>query len=143
MNILYQIRLFGLLLIIKIAIFKSWLLVGTNWYQLYDLDQPKKKIKSQFLYIMKNLKINYDIKRNQKIVITDLNYRFLFVLQDTPLSPNLSPYRNQTLKTNFSKSLRQKLKLNKFSYLVNHALSEYNFTFNFCRLVLEKLVFIV
>ena len=41
------------------------------------------------------------------------------------------PYPNQTLKTVFSKTIRQKLKLNIFSYRVSLALSEYNLTFDF------------
>ena len=49
-------------------------------------------------------------------------------------------YPNQTLKTNFSKTPRQKLKLNIHSYRVGLDLSEYNFTFNFCREVFEKLL---
>ena len=51
----------------------------------------------------------------------------------------LYPYR--TLKTNFSKTPRQKLKVNIYSYRVSLALSEYNFTFNFCRVVNEKFGF--
>ena len=50
------------------------------------------------------------------------------------------PYPNQTLKTNFSKNTRQKLKRNIYSYRVSLALTEYNFTFNFCRVFFEKLV---
>ena len=49
------------------------------------------------------------------------------------------PYRN--LKINFSITTRQKLKLNIYTYRVSLALSEYNFTFKFCRVVFEKLVF--
>ena len=64
----------------------------------------------------------------------------------TPVFPNLSPYRsvlypNETLNTNFSKTSRQKLKLNIYSYRVNLALSEYNFILNFCRRVFKKFVF--
>ena len=36
---------------------------------------------------------------------------------------------------------RQKSKVNIYSYRTNLALLEYNFTFNLCRVVLEKLVF--
>ena len=50
-------------------------------------------------------------------------------------------YLNQTLKTDFSKNLRQKFKVKLYSYGVNLILSEYNVTFNFCRVVYEKLVF--
>ena len=50
----------------------------------------------------------------------------------TSNSPNLSPYPNQTLKTNFSKTPLQNLKLNIHSYRISLALSEYYFTFNFC-----------
>ena len=52
------------------------------------------------------------------------------------------PYDNQTMKTNISKTPRQKLKVNTYSYRVGFVLSEYNFTFNFCRGVFEILVFI-
>ena len=51
------------------------------------------------------------------------------------------PYLNQTLKTKFSKTPRQKLKVNMYSYRVSLVLSEYNFTFNFYRAVFEKFVF--
>ena len=51
------------------------------------------------------------------------------------------PYPNQTLKTNFSKTPLQKLKANIYSCRVSLAQSEYNFTFNFCRTVFEKLVY--
>ena len=56
------------------------------------------------------------------------------------------PYRTVTypyltLKTTFSKTLRYKLKVNIYSYWLNLVLSEYNFTFNFCLGVLEKLIF--
>ena len=62
------------------------------------------------------------------------------------VSSNLSPYciesySNQTLKTNFSKTTQQKLKVNIYSYRVSLAQPEYNFTFNFCRGLFEKLVF--
>ena len=40
------------------------------------------------------------------------------------------PYSNQILETNFSKTTRQKLKLNIYFYRVSLALSEYNFTIN-------------
>ena len=50
------------------------------------------------------------------------------------------PYPNQTLKTNYSKTPRQKFIVNIYSHRVSLALSEYNFTFNFCRVVSEKLV---
>ena len=51
------------------------------------------------------------------------------------------PYPNCTLETNFSKTTRQKLQLKVYSYRVTLALSEYNFAFNFCRVVFEKLAF--
>ena len=50
-------------------------------------------------------------------------------------------YPNQTLKTNISKTPRQKLKVNIDSYRESLALSEYNFTFSFCPGDFEKLVF--
>ena len=40
----------------------------------------------------------------------------------------------------FSKTLRQKLKVNIYSYREVLALSECNFTFNFCRVVFEILI---
>ena len=43
------------------------------------------------------------------------------------------PYPNQTLKRDFSKTLRYKLKVNIYSYRVRLVLSEYDFIFNFCR----------
>ena len=50
------------------------------------------------------------------------------------------PYPNQILETNFSKTTRQKFKVKVFSHRVSFVLSEYNFTFNFYRVVFEKLV---
>ena len=50
-------------------------------------------------------------------------------------------YPNQTSKINFSKTTRQKLKTKSYSCRVILALLEYTFTFNFCRVVFEKLVF--
>ena len=47
------------------------------------------------------------------------------------------PCPNQTLK----KTPRQKLKVNAYSYRVNLALSEYNFTFNFYRVVFKKFLY--
>ena len=54
---------------------------------------------------------------------------------------NLCPYHNQTLKTNFSKTSRQKLRVKVYFDRAMLALSEYNFIFKFCRKVFEKLAF--
>ena len=54
---------------------------------------------------------------------------------------NLSPYPNQTLKTNFSKNPRQKLKVKLYSDRAKLTLQEYIFTFKFFRGFFEKLVF--
>ena len=51
----------------------------------------------------------------------------------------LVPYLNQILELNFSITTRQILKVNMYSDRINLALSEYNFTFNFFRVVIEKL----
>ena len=51
----------------------------------------------------------------------------------------LVPYPDQTLKTNFSKTPRQKLKVNIYSYRESLALTEYIFTLNFCRAVFEEI----
>ena len=51
------------------------------------------------------------------------------------------PNYNQTLKTDFSKTPRHKLKLIIYTYKVNLALSEYNLNFNTGRVVFEKLAF--
>ena len=39
----------------------------------------------------------------------------IFSQTNTAISSNLSPYPNQTLKSNFSKTLRQKFKVNLYS----------------------------
>ena len=62
-------------------------------------------------------------------------YLYIFFLEVVSV-----PYPDQTLKTNFSNTPRQKFKVNAYSYRTNLALSEYNFTFNFCRVVIEKIV---
>ena len=51
------------------------------------------------------------------------------------------PYPNQTLKVDFSKSPRQKLKLNIYSCRASLTLSEYNFTFKLCQVLFEKSIF--
>ena len=51
------------------------------------------------------------------------------------------PYLNQYLKSNIIITARQKSKVNIYAYRVSLVLSEYNFTFNFCQAVIEKLVF--
>ena len=61
------------------------------------------------------------------------------------VSPNLStyrtePYLNQTLKPNFSKTPRQKLKVNIYSCRVGLSLSEYNFTFFVSEIGLQSLI---
>ena len=68
-----------------------------------------------------------------------------FIVNDTTVPPNFSryrtePYLHHSLKTYFSKTTRQKLKVNVYSYRASLVLSEFNFTFNFCRVVFEKLV---
>ena len=51
------------------------------------------------------------------------------------------PYPNQTLKTKFSKTAQQKLKVNMNSYRVSLVLSEHTVTFKFYWEDFEKLVF--
>ena len=50
------------------------------------------------------------------------------------------PYPNQTSIPYYSKAPRQISKLSIYSYKISITLSEYNFTFNFCRVVIAKLV---
>ena len=51
------------------------------------------------------------------------------------------PYFYKTKKSKFSKTTRQKFKMYIYTYRIDLALSEYDFTFNFCRVVIEKLGF--
>ena len=64
-----------------------------------------------------------------------------FFLISTRTCLRIVLYSYQTFKTNYSKTSRQKFKVNIYSYRASLALSEYNLTFNFCRRVSEKLVF--
>ena len=52
------------------------------------------------------------------------------------LFPN--PYFNQTLRSKFSKTIRQKFDMYTHFYRIDILQSDYNFTFNFCRVVIEK-----
>ena len=49
------------------------------------------------------------------------------------------PYLNKTFKSIFSITTLQKLKVNIYCLRTNLALSEYNYNFNFCRVLIEKI----
>ena len=51
------------------------------------------------------------------------------------------PYFEQTLRSKFSKITRQRFKMYIHFYRTGVALSEYNFSYNFCRVLIEKFGF--
>ena len=61
----------------------------------------------------------------------------------TEVSVNLlpNPYFNQTLKSKFLETIRQKFKIHIHFYTTDIALSEYDFNLNFCRVVIDKFSF--
>ena len=113
----------------KKIMFQHFLLIS-SWSQNFETncnEQIKKAIQ-KYVQEHKNFKPS--------------NFLFLFCFEHVwyICFPELVsvPCPNQTLETEISKTPRPKLKLNKHSFRVDLALSEYNF--NFCRVVFEKLV---
>ena len=79
---------------------------------------------------------NYKITQNWA-----LNFVFLWCNSFSELVPEPVPYLNQTFRSKFSKTTRQKFKMYIHFYRTYLALSHYSFTFSFCRIVVEKFGF--